>query len=232
MTIDEAIQEVTLIVGQIASKYMGRGLPLEDLMQSGFEGALVAYKKFDPERGVKFITYAWAWIEKYIQRAVNTEGRAIRLPQAVHDYKITPVERAARELEQELGRDPTTAEIAERAGLEVMETQDILDLSRQFVISLDSDDAELIPSPEPGPEDLTTDVMRREAIVEALGLLSIIHKEVIMLRIGLHDGSNWSLGEVADKLGVSRQRVQQIERDALETLRRHPTARRLLSGWK
>ena len=232
ITKDEAMTEVAPIVRQLAAKYMGRGLPREDLMQSGYEGALVAYRKFDPTRGVKFTTYAYYWVEKYLQRAVNNEGREIRIPQAVHDYKITPVERAARELEQELGRDPTAVEIAERTGLEVMETQDILDLSRQVVISLDSDEAALIPSPEPGPEELTEDAMRRGAIMEALDLLSTIHKEVTMLRMGIYDGRSWSLGEVAGRMNVSRQRVQQIERDALEALRRHPTARRLLSGWR
>ena len=239
MKIDEAIQEVTPIVGKLAAKYMGRGLPREDLMQSGFEGALVAFKKFDQERGVKFTTYAYAWVEKYIRKAVNTEGRAIRLPNHIHDTKITPVERASRELEQELGRDPTTQEIAGRAGMEEDETQDILDLSRQYVISLDEleEEEERGGRPaqpiehDPTPEELAEDALRWKAVMEALDLLSVIHKEVIALRFGFYDGNNWSLGDVATKLGVSRQHVQQLERDALEALRQHPTARRLLSGW-
>ena len=239
MKIDEAIQEVTPIVGKLAAKYMGRGLPREDLMQSGFEGALVAFKKFDQERGVKFTTYAYAWVEKYIRKAVNTEGRAIRLPNHIHDTKITPVERASRELEQELGRDPTTQEIAGRAGMEEDETQDILDLSRQYVISLDEleEEEERGGRPaqpieqDPTPEELAEDAMRWKSVMEALDLLSVVHKEVIVLRFGFYDGNNWSFSDVASKLGVSRQHVQQLERDALEALRRHPTARRLLSGW-
>ena len=226
------MQEVGPIVGQLAVKYMGRGVTRDDLMQSGYEGALIAYRKFDPGRGVKFGTYAYYWIEKYLQRAVNIEGRAIRLPQAVHDTKIMPVERAVKDLEQELGRGPTIDEIAERAGLNVVEVQDILNLSRQIVVNLDSKEIAFMPSPDLSLDELTEDTIQSVAIREALGLLSDRHREVIQLRMGLVDGYNWSLRDIADKINLSRQRVQQLEKDALEALRQHPTARRLLGSWK
>src|SRR3990167_5119012 len=104
VTKEEAIEQVRGLVVNIARSYYGRGVEMDDLIQSGFEGALIAFYKFDPTRGVKFSTYAYPWIEKKIRAVVDAEGRDIRLPEWVHTKLAGPIDRISKSLEQEFGR--------------------------------------------------------------------------------------------------------------------------------
>src|SRR3990167_5130211 len=117
MTREEAVKDVRNLVIDIALRYYGLGVEMEDLIQSGMEGVLIAYNKFDGRVGTKFSTYAYPWIEKKVRATVDAQGRDIRLPEWVHNQLVGPVDRATKALEQQLSRRPTIAEISVEAGL-------------------------------------------------------------------------------------------------------------------
>jgi len=228
---DEAIESVHGLVMSIARRYYGRGVEMDDLTQSGFEGALIAWYKFDPVRGVKFSTYAYPWIEKKIRDTVNAEGRDIRLPQWVHEKLAGPIDRISKSLEQEFGRLPTAKEVADELGIDEQKVEDAVGWMGLTTIDIDSPEARAVVSEEPGPEELANNALRAEAIANVLSVLSERHREVLELRFGLRDGKVWSTREVGVKLGISGSAVAKAEAEALRALRAHPTARRLLQGW-
>ena len=204
---------------------------MQDMIQSGMEGALIAYNKFDPEAGAKFSTYAYAWIEKKIRATVDDQGRDIRLPQWVHEQLVGPVDRAIKALEQQLARRPTTAEIAIEAELTEDEVESAIGWMDARTVDIDSPEMQAVQSEEPGPEELTNETLRNETVAEALAMLSDRHRDVLELRFGLLDGRIWTIREVGVELGITGSAVAKIEAEALRALRMHPTTRRNLRNW-
>jgi len=227
----EAVQDVRNLVIDIALKYYGLGVEMDDLIQSGMEGVLIAYNKFDPEAGVKFSTYAYAWIEKKVRATVDAQGRDIRLPEWVHTQLVGPVDRATKTLEQQLSRRPTITEIAIEAGLTEAEVESAIGWMTSRTVDIDDPELRAIQSDEPGPEELTNETLRNESVAGALDMLSERHRDVLELRFGLRDGRIWTTREVGEELGITGSAVAKAEAEALRALRAHPTARRDLRNW-
>ncbi len=214
------------LVASVARRYMGRGLPLEDMIQEGVVGLLRAIDKYDYLRGYRFSTYATHWIRQAISRAVANNARTIRLPAHVVDA-MGRLARSQERLKQKLGRNPTRRELAAETGIAESRISEMLEWAR-LPLSLDSpigDDgdtrlSEFIPSPEEtGPADRAFRAVVREEIVAALASLSPRERAVIALRFGLHDGEPRTLQETGRRLNMTRERARQIEGQALAKLR-------------
>lgn len=234
----EQMAEANLrLVISIARRYVNRGLPFQDLVQEGNLGLLKAVDRFDHEKGFKFSTYATWWIRQGITRAIADQGRTIRVP--VHMVEaIGRINQAARQLEQELGRDPSPEEIAEALEWPVDKIRDAM-RTFQATASLDAPagedgDASLgdfVPDESAGGPDEELDLaMLRERLAEVLGTLRPREAEVLRLRFGTGDGRPRSLEEIGGELGITRERVRQIEVRALRKLR-HPTRSRKLKDF-
>jgi RNA polymerase primary sigma factor len=222
------------LVIAMAKKYMNQGVPFLDLIQEGNLGLMKAVEKFDWRRGYKFSTYATWWVRQAITRAIADQGRTIRVPVHMSD-RIRRLYQVSRQLEQTLGREPSLAEIA--AELEVPEAKVrwMLRIARS-PISLEKpvgedqeselvdfiEDEEFTPPPEAAAEELL-----RDEIDSMLHALSPREARVIELRFGLLDGRTHTLKEVGEKFGVTRERIRQIETEALERLRNPARAGRL-----
>jgi RNA polymerase primary sigma factor len=225
------------LVISVAKKYMGRGVPFLDLIQEGNIGLIRATKKFDYRRGHKFSTYATWWIRQAVTRAIADQGRTIRVPVHMGD-QINKLLRVQHQLTQRLGREPSVEELADALEVPPKKVENMIQVARRpLSLETPTDDEEdsvlgdFIEDDEaPPPDDTATYNLLREHLGEVLNGLPPREVRILQLRYGLLDGQAYTLEEVGRKMGVTRERVRQIEAQALSRLR-HPTIRRKLRDY-
>ncbi len=214
------------LVVSVAKRYVGRGMPMLDLVQEGNLGLIRAVEKFDYARGFKFSTYATWWIRQAISRALADQGRVIRMPVHVVET-MNKVLRTQRRLAQETGLEPSPAEVASATGLDEARVLDLLSLAPEPV-SLharvgETDDSELgdliEDSDAPAPAEQAAEALLSGHLDDVLGSLNARERDVVRLRYGLVDGEQHTLEEVGRAFGVTRERVRQIEAKSLAKLR-------------
>jgi RNA polymerase primary sigma factor len=222
------------LVISVAKKYMGRGVPFLDLIQEGNIGLIRAAKKFDYRRGHKFSTYATWWIRQAVTRAIADQGRTIRVPVHMGD-QINKLLRVQHQLTQRLGRDPSVEELADSLDVTPQKVENMIQVARRpLSLETPTDDEEdsvlgdFIQDEEAtAPDETATYNLLREHLDSVLNGLPPREVRILQLRYGLLDGQAYTLEEVGRKMGVTRERVRQIEAQALSRLR-HPAIRRKL----
>ena len=222
------------LVISVAKKYMGRGVPFLDLIQEGNIGLIRAAKKFDYRRGHKFSTYATWWIRQAVTRAIADQGRTIRVPVHMGD-QINKLLRVSHQLTQKLGRDPTTDELADALTVSSKKVETMIQVARRpLSLETPTDEEEdsvlgdfIQDEESPAPAETVTRNLLHEHLQDVLNTLPPREVRILQLRYGLLDGQSYTLEEVGRKMGVTRERVRQIEAQALSRLR-HPSHRRRL----
>ncbi len=232
---EHLIKANTRLVVSIAKRYIGRGVPFLDLIQEGNLGLMKAVEKYEVERGFRFSTYATWWIRQTITRSIADQGRTIRVPVHMVD-RIRQLYRTTHEMEQKLGRSPTTEEIAEQLNTPVNKVEWMmrvswLPLSLESPINDDEEDSELGQFVEdqttPTPIQSAYTKLLREKVEEVLDTLPPREARILRLRFGLENGRTYTLEEVGQKFGLTRERIRQIESKALRRLRHPRRARQL-----